>query len=90
MPTKTPRRTPAQQVRAYQPGETELFPRAICGEMARALGFDAPDDITRLHGVLNDPGSFRQIAAYVDKFGIPAAGQRAALKELQNSLVDRI
>jgi len=86
MPTKTPRRTPAQQVRAYQPVETELFPRAICGEMARALGVDAPDDFTRLHGILNDPGSFAQIAAFVDKFGIPPAGQRAALKELQKSL----
>lgn len=37
MPTKIPRRTPAQKVRAYQPAETELFPRAICGEIARAL-----------------------------------------------------
>jgi len=88
MPTRTPRRTPAQKVRAYQPGETELFPRAICGEMARALGgVDAPEDITRLHGILNDPGSFAQVATFVDKFGIPSAGQRAALKELQKSLV---
>jgi hypothetical protein len=86
MPTKTPRRTSAQQVRAYQPGETELFPMAICGQMGRALGVDAPDDIIRLHGILNDPGSFAQIAAFVDKCGIPPAGQRAALKELQKSL----
>lgn len=49
-------------------------------------GVDAPDDITRLHGILNDPGSFAHLAAYMDKFVIPAAGQRAALKELQNSL----
>jgi hypothetical protein len=85
MPTKTPRRTPMEEVRAYQPGETELFPRAICGQMARALGVDAPDDITRLHGILNYPGSFAHLAAYVDKCGIPPAGQRAALKELQKS-----
>ena len=86
MPTKTPRRTPIEEVRPYQPSETELFPRAICGEMARALGVDAPDDITRLHGILNYPGGFAQIAAFVDKCGIPAAGQRVALKELQKSL----
>ena len=58
----------------------------FCGEMARALGVDAPDDITRLHGILNHPGSYAQIAAFFDKRGIPAAGQRAALKELQKSL----
>ena len=86
MPTKTPRRTPAQKVCVYQPGETELFPKAICGEMARALGVDAPDDITRLYRILNDPGSFAQIAAYVEKCGIPPAGQRATLKELQKSM----
>ena len=73
-------------MRVYQPGETELFPKAICGEMARALGVDAPDDITRLYRILNDPGSFAQIAAYVEKCGIPPAGQRATLKELQKSM----
>ena len=86
MPTKTPRHTPMEEVRPYQPSETELFPMAICGEMARALGVDAPDDITRLHGILNHPGSYAQIAGFFDKRGIPAAGQRAALKELQKSL----
>ena len=86
MPTKTPRRTPKEEVRPYQPSETELFPRAICGQMARALGVDASDDITRLHGILNDPGSLAHLSAYVDKFGIPAAGQRATLKEYQTSL----
>ncbi|MGA8758186.1 MAG: hypothetical protein WB611_18010 [Stellaceae bacterium] len=86
MPTKTPRRTPMEEVRAYQPGETELFPRAICGEMAQVLGFGAPDDITRLHSILNDPGSFAHLAAFVEKCGIPPAGQRATLKELQKSL----
>jgi hypothetical protein len=60
MPTKTPRRTPAQKVRGYQPGETELFPRTICGQMARALGVDAPDDISRLHGILNEPVATRR------------------------------
>ena len=86
MATKTPRRTPAEKVRAHQPGAAELFSRAICGEMARALGVDAADDILRLHGILNDPGSFAHITAYIEKFGIPPAGQRATLKELQKSL----
>ncbi|MGA8758197.1 MAG: hypothetical protein WB611_18070 [Stellaceae bacterium] len=86
MPTKTPRRTPVEEVRAYQPGATELFSRAICGEMARALDVDAADGITKLHGILNDPGSFAHLAAFVEKCGIPPAGQRATLEELQKSL----
>lgn len=85
MPTKTPRRTPMEEVRPYQPNETELFPRAICGQMARALGVDAPDDITRLHDILSYPGSFAHLSTYVEKCGIPAAGQAAVLKELQKS-----
>ena len=90
MPTKTPRRTPVEEVRAYQPNRTELFPRAICSEMARALDVDAADGITKLHDILNDPGSFAYLAAFVEKFGIPPAGQRATLKELQKSLAKTI
>ena len=86
MPTKTPRRTPVEEVRAYQPGATELFSRAICGEMAQVLGFGAPDDITRLRSILNDPGSFAHLAAFVEKCGFLTAGQRATLKELKKSL----
>jgi hypothetical protein len=54
--------------------------------MARALSVDNPNQIARLYGLLNDPGSFAQMAAYVEKLGIPAGGQRAALRELRKSL----
>jgi hypothetical protein len=86
MPTKTHPRKPAHEVRPYRPTETELFPKAICGQMAQALGIDAPVEITKLYDLLNDPGSFAQIAAYVEKFGIRPAGQRAALKGAQKAL----
>jgi hypothetical protein len=82
MPTKTYRRVSDQEPRPFQPSETELFPIEVCGQMARALGINDPDEITRLHQILNYPGSFAHLAAYVKRAGIPAANQRAALKNL--------
>ncbi len=56
MPTKTPRRTPVEEVRAYQPGATELFPRAICGEMARVLGVRRPRRYHKIAWYFKRPG----------------------------------
>jgi hypothetical protein len=53
MPTKTYRRVSDQEPRPFQPSETELFPIEVCGQMARALGINDPDEITRLHQILN-------------------------------------
>jgi hypothetical protein len=86
MPTKTYRRVSDQEPRPFQPSETELFPIEVCGQMARALGINDPDEITRLHQILNYPGSFAHHATYGKKEGIPAANQRAALKNLAKLL----
>ena len=58
--------------------------------MARALDIDDPDKIARLHQILNDPGSFAQVAAYVKKEGVPSGSQRAALKNLKRLLKQTI
>jgi hypothetical protein len=90
MPTKTYRRVSDQKARPFQPKETELFPMKICGQMARASCKDDLDEIIRLHQILNYPGSFSQVAAYLKKEGIPEARQRAALKHLLKSLTETI
>lgn len=86
MPTKTYRRISDQKARPFQPSETELFPMATCGQMARALGINDPNKITRLHQILNDAGSFAHLASYVKKEGVPSGSWRAALKNLAKSL----
>ena len=90
MPTKTYKRISDRKARPFRPSETELFPMEICGQMARALGISDPDEIARLHRVLNDAGSFAHLAAYVKKEGVSAANQRAPLKYLIKSLKQTI
>ena len=90
MPTKTYKRVSAQKARPFRPSETELFPMGICEQMAGALGITNSHEITRLHGILNDAGSFAHLAAYVKKEGVPAANQRAALKGLKKLLEQSI
>jgi hypothetical protein len=89
MPTKTYKRVSGQKAHPFRPNETELFPMEICGQMARALGITDPHEIRRLHGILNDAGSFAHLAAFLKKEGVPAANQRAALKGLRR-LLERI
>jgi hypothetical protein len=86
MPTKTYKRVPGQKAKPFRPNETELFPMEICGPMARALGISDPQEIRRLHGILNDAGSFAHLAAFLKKEGVPGANQRAALQGLKKLL----
>jgi hypothetical protein len=58
--------------------------------MAGTLGISDLDEIARLHWILNDAGNFAHLAAYVKKEGVPAANQRAALKNLIKSLKQTI
>jgi hypothetical protein len=86
MPTKTYRQISHQKPRPFQPSETELFPMEVCSRMSKALDVSDPEEITRLHRILNYAGSFAHIAAYVKKEGVPAGSQRAALKCLKKFL----
>jgi hypothetical protein len=86
MPTKTYKRIPAQRARPFQPSETELFSMEICHQMASELDIDDPDEITRLHRILNDAGSFSHLATYVKTEGVPSGSQRASLKNFSKLL----
>jgi hypothetical protein len=50
------------------------------------LDISDPGEIARLHGILNDPGSFAYLATYLKKAGVPNGSQRASLKNLSKLL----
>jgi hypothetical protein len=86
MPTKTCKRISNQRAHLFPQSETELFPVEICRQMASVLDISDPGEIARLHGILNDPGSFAYLATYLKKAGVPNGGQRASLKNLSKLL----
>jgi hypothetical protein len=90
MPTKTYERVSDQKARPFRESVAELFPMGICGQMTGALGITDPDEIRRLHQILNDPGSYAHIVAFLKKEGVPAGSQRAALKGLKKLLEQTI
>jgi hypothetical protein len=90
MPTKTYKRVSDQKTRPFCPSETELFPMKICGQMVQVLGITDPDEIARLHRILNYAGSFAHLAAYVKKEGVSAGSQRTALNGLKRLLEELI
>jgi hypothetical protein len=86
MPTKTCKRISNQRAHLFPQSETELFPVEICRHMASVLDISDPGEIARLHGILNDPGSFAYLATYLKKAGVPNCSQRASLKNLSKLL----